>query len=156
MLAPNNRFTLNETECASKVIDGEAVIINLSNGTYYSLEKVGAHVWELLGNGWTIAGIRESVTAHYDVGTDRATDDIEQLIGELVAENLLLPAGDDAIAPDKSQSSNGTRLEYVAPALVTYRDMADLLALDPPLPRLEDVVWTEPELPVAQQSRKGN
>ena len=38
----------------------------------------------------------------------------------------------------------GVRLPYDAPMLTTYRDMADLLALDPPMPRLEDIVWDDP------------
>jgi hypothetical protein len=156
MLMPDKRFALNDNECASKVIDGEAVIINLSNGTYYSLENVGAHVWELLGNGLPIARIVESVTAHYDVTREQAVADVQQLIDELIAEKLLLPANDSTVATEAPLSGNGKRLDYVTPALVTFRDMAALLALDPPLPRLEDVVWNEPELPVAQQARLRN
>jgi hypothetical protein len=156
MLMSDKRFALNDNECASKVIDGEAVIINLSNGTYYSLENVGAHVWELLGKGLPIARIVEDVATHYDVTREQAAADVQQLVDELIAEKLLIPASDDTIATDAPNSGNGKRLEYVTPSLVTFRDMADLLALDPPLPRLEDVVWNEPELPVAQQVRLRN
>ena len=41
-------FTVNREEVVSKVIDGELIIIRLSDGTYYSMENVGTRVWELV------------------------------------------------------------------------------------------------------------
>jgi hypothetical protein len=140
-----NRLRANDAECAAKVLDGEAVIINLLNGTYYSLDKAGAVVWELAADGGTIAEIVGGLTARYDVDSPRARSDVERLVGELVAERLLVPR-DGASREASMESSNGSasRLPYDAPLLTTYRDMADLLALDPPMPRLEDIVWEEP------------
>src|SRR5678815_1858553 len=62
-----NRLRANDAECAAKVLDGEAVIINLLNGTYYSLDKAGAVVWELAADGGTIAEIVGGLTARYEV-----------------------------------------------------------------------------------------
>ena len=42
MLNLHHCFRPREEEIASKVIDGEAIIINLANGVYYSMDKVGA------------------------------------------------------------------------------------------------------------------
>ena len=142
-----SRLRANDAECAAKVLEGEAVIINLLNGTYYSLDKAGAVVWELAAGGGTIAEIVGGVTARYEVDDARARSDVERLIDELVAERLLVPAdGASAGAPiaDASVTVVTGRLPYDAPMLTTYRDMADLLALDPPMPRLEDIVWEEP------------
>jgi len=69
-------------------------------------------------------------------------------VGELVAERLLVPENGTSVgapAMESSGTSNGGRLPYESPMLTTYRDMADLLALDPPMPRLEDIVWEEPK-----------
>ena len=147
MPGPDNRLRANDAECAAKVLDGEAVIINLLNGTYYSLDGAGAVVWELAAAGGTIPEIVDGVTSRYDVEAARARQDVERLVGELMAERLLVPAesanGTAPVAPASVASTNG-RLAYDAPALTTYRDMADLLALDPPMPRLEDIVWEEP------------
>ena len=146
MPGPDNRLRANDAECAAKVLDGEAVIINLLNGTYYSLDKAGAVVWELAAAGGTITEIVGGVTARYDVDASRAQQDVERLVGELVAERLLVPMnGASAAMPEQpsARSANG-RMAYDVPMLTTYRDMADLLALDPPMPRLEDIVWDEP------------
>jgi hypothetical protein len=141
-----NRLRANDAECAAKVLDGEAVIINLLNGTYYSLDKAGAVVWELAADGGTIAEIVGGLTARYDVDAPRARSDVERLVSELVAERLLVPRDGASRGATSAESSNGSagRLPYDAPLLTTYRDMADLLALDPPMPRLEDIVWEEP------------
>ena len=155
MQGPNDRLCANDAECAAKVLDGEAVIINLLNGTYYSLDKAGAVAWELAAGGGTISEIVAGVTQRYDVDAARAQADVERLIGELVSERLLVPAnGNGAGAPaiDAAGSSNGGRLPYESPMLTTYRDMADLLALDPPMPRLEDIVWEEPKAATTPKS----
>lgn len=146
MLTLDSRLRSNDAECAAKVIDGEAVIINLQNGTYYSLDKAGATVWEQITDGRSVAEVVEAVTARYEVGRERAQRDVERLVHELVTERLLLPANGHvpASATIPADAAPATQLPYEEPTLTTYRDMADLLALDPPMPRLEDVVWSEP------------
>jgi hypothetical protein len=147
MQGSDSRLRANDAECAAKVLEGEAVIINLLNGTYYSLDKAGAVVWELAASGGTIGEIVGGVTSRYDVDASRAREDVERLVSELVAERLLVQAdGTTNGAPAVTSSgpaANG-RLPYDVPTLTTYRDMADLLALDPPMPRLEDIVWEDP------------
>ena len=142
----DNRFRSNEAECAAKVIDGEAVIINLRNGTYYSLDGVGGTVWELIAEGRTVPEVVSALVARFDVDAPRASADVERLVRDLLAENLLVAANGAAPAAAASEANgNGARAAYAEPALVTYRDMADLLALDPPMPRLEDIAWGEGE-----------
>ena len=138
-------YRVNEEECAAQVIDGEAVIINLLNGTYYSLDKVGGAIWELAAAGSAVPTIVQRVVARYDVNPDRARRDVERLVQELVTERLLVPATARAGEPDAtSVQASDARLAYDEPVLTTYRDMAELLALDPPMPRLETLVWSEP------------
>jgi len=149
MLTLDSRLRSNDGECAAKVIDGEAVIINLQNGTYYSLDKAGATIWEQVADGRRLADVIETLTARYEVKADRAQRDLERLVGELLTERLLFMANGDTPAPavvaaTSADAAEEKRLPYEEPVLTTYRDMADLLALDPPMPRLEDVVWSEP------------
>jgi len=142
MRSPDSRLVPNEEECAAKVIDGEAVIINLSNGTYYSMEKVGGLIWSLVAEGRPFQEIVDSVVARYEVTDRRAFEDTRRLLDELIAENLVSPAVGDAAPPDVA-GSPGARQPYEEPRLNSYRDMADLLALDPPMPGLKEVPWRE-------------
>jgi hypothetical protein len=142
----NSRFRRRE-EVAAKVIDGEAIIINLANGVYYSMDKAGALIWELLENGQPLDQIARAVVARYDIAAEKARDDVARLAGELVQENLLELSTDKSEPCQESESLQDHKLIYESPALNIYRDMGDLLALDPPVPGLGDTPWKEPEEP---------
>ena len=45
MLSLQSCLRPNEEEVAAKVMDGEAILINLSSGIYYSMDKVGGVLW---------------------------------------------------------------------------------------------------------------
>jgi hypothetical protein len=48
MLTLHDHLRPHTEEVAAKGIDGEAILINLSNGIYYSLDNVGGLIWELI------------------------------------------------------------------------------------------------------------
>ena len=137
-------FKPREEEVASKVIDGEAIIINLANGIYYSMDKVGAHVWDLFQSGYTLEDVVTSVTGQYDVSRDQAESNVQELVEELVRENLVVGFESSAASP-MPVAPLAEKLPYELPKLNIYRDMGDLLALDPPVPGLGDTPWKEPE-----------
>lgn len=143
MLLPETRYVANERECAAKVIDGEAVIINLLNGTYYGLEKAGGAMWEMLAASHTPNEVVTAIVARYAIDGNQVRADLEQLVSELLHEQLLVTAPSGAVGIAVSSVAAATREAYEKPVLTTYRDMADLLALDPPMPRLEDIVWSD-------------
>ena len=138
------RYQWNAQEVAADVVDGEAVIINLINGTYYSLDQAGTVVWQTLGTPQSLESIAAALVARYDVARDTAHADADAFVGDLVREQLLLAsAGEvDTVHPDVRNDAQ--RLAYAAPRLEKYTDMADMLALDPPLPGLKDIPWKTP------------
>lgn len=146
MLSLQSHFRPREEEVASKVIDGEAIIINLANGVYYSMDKVGALVWDLLQAGHTLEEVIVGVTGRYDVARDQAESNVQDLVLELVQENLMVSTENGTAAPARAMEHQD-RLPYEIPKLNIYRDMGDLLALDPPVPGLGDTPWKEPEEP---------
>ena len=48
-------------------------------------------------------------------------------------------------AAEAREEEQQSELPYEAPTLNIYRDMGDLLALDPPMPGLADMAWKDPE-----------
>jgi hypothetical protein len=116
----------------SEVIGGEAVIINLATGVYYSMDRTGAYVWEALANGATPA----EVVAALGPSALTAAADVARVVDEAVREGLIEPAP-AASAPALPPPPGS----YAPPALTAYRDMGDLLALDPPAPGLDQVSW---------------
>jgi hypothetical protein len=145
MLTSQSRLRPNEQEVAAKVIDGEAIIINLANGIYYSMDKVGGLIWEMLAETHSLEEVTTALTARYDVSSEQAQADVERLAAELLQENLLLIANDGGGIEKIAEQESQQKLPYEAPILNTYRDMGDLLALDPPTPGLQDIAWKDPD-----------
>ena len=145
MLSLQARYRPRDEEVASKVIDGEAIIINLANGVYYSMDKVGALIWVLLQAGCTLEEMILAVTDQYDVSREEAESNVRELVQELIQENLVVSTENGIPLPTADQLDHKEKAAYETPKLNIYRDMGDLLALDPPVPGLGDTPWKEPE-----------
>lgn len=131
----------NETEIAAKIIEGEAILINLSNGMYYSMDKVGAHLWSILAGGSSIDQMAGMIAAQYEIPEARAKADVRRVVDELYAEGLIV--ADHGAAAGPLAANGAAPSAYEAPRLVKYDDMADMFALDPPLPELPSVSKVE-------------
>ena len=141
MIGSETRFRLNVEAVGAKVIDGEAIIVNVANGRYHSMDGSGAVVWQLMDAGGSIEEIVDALSQGYDVDPDRARTDVEQLARELVDQDLMiLNIDDDAPRTSLGVDSDG-KLPYEAPELVTYTDIEELLALDPPMPLIGRDAW---------------
>jgi hypothetical protein len=140
-LTPETRLAPNLKQLAAKVMDGEAIIINLTNGIYYSMDEVGGLVWELICDGRSLKEISAEISRGYDVSADQALADLQPLTAKLLEEDLVSLADSAEIAPPGARPEPAARLPYEAPTLHKYRDMADLLALDPPMPGQADIPW---------------
>jgi len=128
-------LSINKEEIAFKVIDGEAIVINLANGIYYSAAGTAAFLWAHLATGRSIQEVTSSFATAYGVAEEKAQKDVLEFVTHIVDERLATvdhPAPDDGTtAPD---AAVGT---YTRPELVRYDDMSHFFALDPPLPALE-------------------
>jgi hypothetical protein len=144
MLTLSSRVRPKEVEIAAKVIDGEAVIINLTNGMYYSMEQVGGMIWAMIGEGRSLGEIVSAVTRRYEVSPAQARADVERVAAELLEQKLVRLTDEGASVSDGRDVEPLQKLPYESPVLNTYSDLGDLLALDPPMPGLDDVPWEEP------------
>lgn len=145
MVTLQSRFRPNEEEVAAKVMDGEAILINLSTGMYYSMDKVGAMIWEFVEKRCSLAEMAGAIRGRYEVSAEQIEADVERLVGALLQENLVLEA-DEAAPHEELQLEDPQQRElYEAPQLNIYRDMGALLALDPPMPGLEATPWKDSE-----------
>ena len=130
----NRRYRPNTREIAHKVLDGEAVLMNLSDGTYYSMNQSGTLVWQLLEAGYSGSDIVTLICRHWHRDDDTVRSDLNRFLQELQQQHLIQPVADSADKEDPPPFPS----TYEAPVLEIYRDMADLLALDPPMPRIDD------------------
>ena len=143
MLPMQTRFRVNDADVAAEVFHGEAIILNLATGVYYSLDQAAGLIWTLLAGGHSLADTAATVLARYDVSAERARADIERVAGDLVRESLIRVDEEPGAATPLPEPGTHARLPYAAPALNIYRDMGAMLALDPPMPRLDEIPWKD-------------
>lgn len=134
-------------DVAAKVIDGELIIIRLSDGTYYATDNVGARVWELIEGGHALGGIIRAITAWYGMEAGRVERDVAALVEQLLAEGLIAAVPARAIGEPPGTAPDGPLPAYEAPQLAIYRDMGNLLALDPPTPGIDELLFREGQPP---------
>src|SRR5271170_7233791 len=125
MLSLSQVISANEQQVAAKVMDGEAILINLATGAYYSMGATGGFIWSLIERRLAIQDIVRAVTAHYDVAEARAQADVLRLSEELIAEGLVVAAAASAVTAGVAPPSDGAaKLAYQAPAIEKFTDMA--------------------------------
>ncbi len=139
MLNVEKRFRPNEEQVAAKIMDGEAILINLSNGMYYSMGGIGGFVWALIESRQSLSEVADAVADRFGIDSERALSDVQALTADLLAENLVVECDTDVMSQDATPDGADLPDDYTAPQLQKFDDMADMFALDPPLPGLTDV-----------------
>lgn len=72
-----------------RIIDGEAVILQVATTTYYSLNPTGTVLWELLRDGATRDEMVGRLLETFDVDRPTAERDVDALLEDLARENLV-------------------------------------------------------------------
>ncbi len=110
------------------------MIVSLSRGTYYSLDRVGADVWNLIEREFSVVKIVVAITQQFNGDPELIESSVKTLIAQLGAEELISPvhgeSGEDNLT-EVSPDSTASKEEFVPPVLEKYSDMQELLMLDP-------------------------
>ncbi len=132
-------YRMNAPDVVAETIDGEAVVINLDRGTYYSIRGSGAALWDAL-----IAGVptRKLVAEIARIAPEAdAAKDVEAFVNRLVGEELVVPA--EGGGPVNGAVSIELPAAYAPPSFDTYTDMEALLLLDP-IHDVDEAGWPQP------------
>jgi hypothetical protein len=144
------RLRVNHPTVISETIDDEAILINLDTGAYYSLRETGAAIWQLIEQGAAGQQLIDELGCRYDGTPTVMATSVQTLLAELAQEQLIVPLGDDNVAPQSVGAAltigNGKQ-PFTPPVLEKFTDMADLLLLDP----IHDV--SEQGWPTPRQAR---
>jgi hypothetical protein len=72
------------------VLEGEAVLLNLDNGIYYTLNRVGTVIWEFFTGHQSFESILASICERFEVTREQAREDLEALVTRLHQEGLIV------------------------------------------------------------------
>jgi hypothetical protein len=73
----------------ARSVGDETVILDLATGTYFGLDPVGARIWQLMGEGKTLAEICDLMLDEYEVSREELERDTLRLAEELAAQGLV-------------------------------------------------------------------
>jgi len=127
------RFCLNEPTIIQEIIDGEAIIADLGQGFYYSLDKTGSQVWNALVSGCAVESIIDACTISFDGNREEIANGINSLLDRLQKEQLILPLDSEGSGEsiDLKGFFEASDEAFTGPVLSKYTDMEQLLLLDP-------------------------
>jgi len=70
-------------------VQGEAVLLSLSTGQYFGLNRFGAVMWRALVEAGTVSSARASLLGTLDVEADQLEADLNEFVQTLVRNQLL-------------------------------------------------------------------
>lgn len=67
----------------------EMVLLDMTRGTYYGLDPIGARIWEMIAAGSSLALIVDRLLGEYDVTREALESDVERLVAEMEGRGLV-------------------------------------------------------------------
>jgi Coenzyme PQQ synthesis protein D (PqqD) len=87
-LKPSDKISISP-QVVARELGGETVILDLSTGTYFGLDPVGARMWRLLEAGQSLAGVCDAMVEEFEVSRDELERDVLALARDLLDKKLI-------------------------------------------------------------------
>jgi hypothetical protein len=87
-LSPESKILINP-EALFANMQEEVIILGLETDQYYSLNAVGARLWQLLEQDLTLKEIHAALFVEYEVAPEILWEDVIRLIEVMAEENLI-------------------------------------------------------------------
>jgi hypothetical protein len=78
-----------------RLLDKEAVLLNLESERYFGLDETGTRMWELTTAAPTIQTAYEQLLDEYDVEADTLRENLSELLDKLTENGLLTLTSSD-------------------------------------------------------------
>ena len=85
----NKYIARNKEKTAYRIIDGEAVVVNLDNSTFHIFNSLATFIWQQADGKTTINQIIEKVIQEFEVEQDVAEKDCLEFLDDLIGKNLV-------------------------------------------------------------------
>jgi hypothetical protein len=82
--------TKNNEKTAHRIIDGEAVVVNLKDSTFHVLNPAATFTWQQADGKTRVKEIAQKMCREFEVDRDTAEKDCLEFISELVNKGMLI------------------------------------------------------------------
>lgn len=91
----NNKLNKNlvvkkSPRTASRIIDGEAVVVLPEEGLVRVLNEVGSFIWKALDGKKKLSEISRALTHEFEVSEEQAFSDTEEFVADLIIKKMLV------------------------------------------------------------------
>ena len=80
---------LRSADLRWQAVEGDVLVLDARNELYLEVNRSGALLWELLARGTSRTELVDRLVRVYDLAPERAAADVDRLLDELSARNLL-------------------------------------------------------------------
>jgi len=127
----SKKYRINESKAISETIDGEAIIVNLDTGFYYSANKTATIIWNEIQENNSIKNISHFFLNHYEVDEDTLEKYMTEIISLFLKDDLILKSEPDSSPDSIGNPTNRIKETFIIPKIERYDDMAGALMSDP-------------------------
>lgn len=121
-------YRANTPRFVDETVDGEALIMDMVRGTYYSCVGSSTVAWNSLKIGVSPADIAAALSSAHDLPVEAVEADVNRFVAQLLEEEALVESS--AVDPVTAPAVDATH-QYAPLQLERYTDLADLILLDP-------------------------
>ena len=137
----NITFHVNRPDVIDEMFDGEYVVVNLKNGSYYALKGTSAHIWRELVKDASRDEILTALQSEYAADENILVNAVETFLKELENETLVTrQSKTSTLNVHSAPPSNAPRAPFTPPVLEKFTDMRQVLQLDP-IHQVDDSGW---------------
>ena len=129
-----NRYRVNDAEIIHETIDGEVILLNLTNGNYFSLDNIGVLIWDMITHSCPVE-ILSKALLEFDPNIKTViAPSLKKVLSQMLEEELIVPSEDhtplnrkEIISSLISRLMDGT-IRFVPPVLHMYKDIQEKYA----------------------------
>lgn len=118
----------------SEKIADEVIVVDLVDGSYFSLSGCAIEIWEYVKTGYSKTQILETLSATLDAVPADLEQHVDAFINSLLEQKLVEPSStptNGSDAPASKAAATDKKTVFVVPVLQKYTDMEDVLKMDP-------------------------
>lgn len=124
-------FEINTEDVSHERLDGETIVISLTDGRYYSFSGPAADVWWLIQEGYTSTGMIQALAEVFQLpSTDLRELGINKFINQALDRNLIRRT-DRRVTAGHRLPNDYRRDEWTPPSFIEFSDLKDLILVDP-------------------------
>lgn len=148
-IAKKSYLRVNEPHVVHETIEGEAILLNLGTGNYYSIEWPGTVIWDLISQTGDADGVKEAFLNVEKSKKNEIEKTFDVFLGSLIEEELLVSSENSSKSSFELDEATAEEFKKAVEkldklTLNKYSDMKDMLLLDP-IHDVDDKGWPEPK-----------